>query len=214
MPEFGQAGARNQPHIARADHRDAHAKTPKCAPVLARKAFAFKAPTLGPAQKIGSVGPMIKIRDLVFEYPTARALDGVSLDVAPEAITALVGPNGAGKTTLLRLMAALDTPYAGSVAIDGLDTQREPREVHRTLGYLPDFFGLYDGLSVRRCLTYAARAHGLVSMDGDAAVTEAAESVGLADRLDQAAGALSRGLRQRLAIAQALVHRPKLSVAG
>ncbi|HEX4104837.1 MAG TPA: ABC transporter ATP-binding protein [Rhizomicrobium sp.] len=153
---------------------------------------------------------MIKIRDLVFEYPTARALDGVSLDVAPKAITALVGPNGAGKTTLMRLIAALDTPYAGSVAIDGLDTRHEPRAVHRKLGYLPDFFGLYDGLSVRRCLTYAARAHGLAAPEADAAVMEAAESVGLADRMDQAAGALSRGLRQRLAIAQALVHRPKL----
>ena len=153
---------------------------------------------------------MIKIRDLVFEYPTSRALDGVSLDVAPQAITALVGPNGAGKTTLLRLMAALDMPYAGSIAIDGLDTRREPRKVHRKLGYLPDFFGLYDGLSVRRCLVYAARAHGVAAPDIDAAVTEAAGSVGLTDRLEQAAGALSRGLRQRLAIAQALVHRPKL----
>jgi ABC-2 type transport system ATP-binding protein len=121
-----------------------------------------------------------------------------------------VGPNGAGKTTLLRLMAALDAPYAGSVAIDGLDTRREPREVHRRLGYLPDFFGLYDGLSVRRCLTYAARAHGLAARDAADAVAEASQSVGLTDRLDQAAGALSRGLRQRLAIAQALVHRPKL----
>ena len=153
---------------------------------------------------------MIKIRDLVFEYPTARALDGVSLTVAPKAITALVGPNGAGKTTLLRLMAALETPYSGSVTIDGLDTCKQPREVHRHLGYLPDFFGLYDGLSVKRCLTFAARAHGLAASEVENAVAEAAESVGLGDRLEQLAGALSRGLRQRLAIAQALVHRPKL----
>jgi ABC-2 type transport system ATP-binding protein len=153
---------------------------------------------------------MIEIRDLVFEYPTARALDGVDLSIAPKAITALVGPKGAGKTTLLRLMAALETPYAGSVTIDGVDTQREPREVHRRLGYLPDFFGLYDGLSVRRCLIHAARAHGLASEKVSAAVAEACQSVGLANRLDQAAGTLSRGLRQRLAIAQALVHGPRL----
>ncbi len=153
---------------------------------------------------------MIKIRDLVFEYPTARALDGVNLDVAPKAITALVGPNGAGKTTLLRLMAALETPYSGSVTIDGLDTCKEPRAVHQKLGYLPDFFGLYDGLSVRRCLTFAAKAHGLPPEQVVDAVTAAAQSVGLSDRLGQPAGALSRGLRQRLAIAQALVHGPEL----
>lgn len=151
---------------------------------------------------------MIKIRDLVFEYPGARALDGVSLDVAPRAITALVGPNGAGKTTLLRLMAALETPFAGSVQVDGLDTRKQPRAVHARLGYLSDFFGLYDGLSVQRCLAFAARAHGIAPERVQQAVVEAVQSVGLGDRLEQAAGDLSRGLRQRLAIAQALVHRP------
>jgi ABC-2 type transport system ATP-binding protein len=151
---------------------------------------------------------MIVIRDLVFEYPGHRALHGVSLDVEKGAITALVGPNGAGKTTLLRCMAALETPYAGRVAIAGLDTREAPRAIHARLGYLPDFFGLYDALSVRRCLFYAARAHGIAAADAGAAVLAAAARVALSDRLEQAAGALSRGLRQRLAIAQAIVHRP------
>ena len=151
---------------------------------------------------------MIEIRDLVFEYPGLRALDGIDLTIAGGAITALVGPNGAGKTTLLRCMAALETPYAGSVVIDGLDTREHPRRVHARLGYLPDFFGLYDALSVRRCLTYAARAHGIGARDAMGAVEAAAARVGLSDRMEQAAGALSRGLRQRLAIGQAIVHRP------
>lgn len=153
---------------------------------------------------------MIEIRGLVFEYPGHRALHGVTLAVEARAITALVGPNGAGKTTLLRCMAALETPYAGSVAIDGLDTREAPRAIHARLGYLPDFFGLYDALSVRRCLFYAARAHGIVAADAAGAAGAAAARVGLSDRLEQAAGALSRGLRQRLAIAQAIVHRPKV----
>jgi ABC-2 type transport system ATP-binding protein len=151
---------------------------------------------------------MIEIRDLVFEYPGHRALHGVSLTVEAHAITALVGPNGAGKTTLLRCLAALETPYAGSVSIDGLDTREAPRAIHARLGYLPDFLGLYDALSVRRCLFYAARAHGTASADADSAARAAAARVGLYDRMEQAAGALSRGLRQRLAIAQAIVHRP------
>jgi ABC-2 type transport system ATP-binding protein len=105
-------------------------------------------------------------------------------------------------------MAALETPYAGSVAIDGLDTRQAPRAIHARLGYLPDFFGLYDALSVRRCLHYAARAHGIGPGQAAGAAETAAERVGLSDRMEQAAGALSRGLRQRLAIAQAIVHQP------
>ncbi len=151
---------------------------------------------------------MIEIRDVTFEYPSQRALDGVSLTIAEGAITALVGPNGAGKTTLLRCMAALETPYQGTVTIAGLDTRQAPRAIHARLGYLPDFFGLYDALSVRRCLTYAARAHGIASGAAPGAAEAAAARVGLSDRLEQPAGALSRGLRQRLAIAQAIVHRP------
>jgi len=153
---------------------------------------------------------MIEIRELVFEYPGHRALAGVSLTIVKGSITALVGPNGAGKTTLLRCMAALETPYSGHVTIDGLDTREAPRAIHAGLGYLPDFFGLYDALSVRRCLHYAARAHGIAPEAAAAAAEAAAVRVGLADRMEQAAGQLSRGLRQRLAIAQAIVHQPKV----
>jgi ABC-2 type transport system ATP-binding protein len=153
---------------------------------------------------------MIEVRDLVYEYPTTCALKGVSLSVAPRTITALVGPNGAGKTTLLRCMAALYVPYSGSVTIDGLDTRSSPRQIHGLLGYLPDFYGLYDGLSVRRILIYAALSHGIAEADAAAAVDRAAERVGLTDRLDVKAGELSRGLRQRLAIGQTIVHEPKV----
>jgi ABC-2 type transport system ATP-binding protein len=153
---------------------------------------------------------MIEVTDLIYEYPTVRALDGVSLSVAPQTITALVGPNGAGKTTLLRCLAALDAPYAGRVVIDGLDTTVAPREIHAKLGYLPDFYGLYDELSVRRCLIYAARAHGISAVLANAAGEKAAVRVGLSDRMEAPAGELSRGLRQRLAIGQTIVHEPRV----
>lgn len=153
---------------------------------------------------------MIEIVDLVYEYPSMRALDGVSLRVPEKTIAALVGPNGAGKTTLLRCMAALERPYSGTVTIDGLDSRESPRELHARLGYLPDFFGLYDDLTVRRCLAYAAAAHGLAPALESGAVEMAARRVGLIDRLETKAGELSRGLRQRLAIAQAIVHSPKV----
>lgn len=153
---------------------------------------------------------MIEVRDLVYEYPAKRALEGVSLNVQPQTITALVGPNGAGKTTLLRCLAALEPPYSGEVLIDGLDTRVAPRQIHARLGYLPDFYGLYDELTVRRCLTYAAWSHGIAPALTAAAVEKAATRVGVADRLESKAGELSRGLRQRLAIGQAIVHEPKV----
>jgi ABC-2 type transport system ATP-binding protein len=153
---------------------------------------------------------MIEVEDLVYEYPTARALKGVSLTVPDQTITALVGPNGAGKTTLLRCLAALEDPYSGKVVIDGMDTTHSPREIHARMGYLPDFYGLYDDLTVRRCLTYAARSHSIAGDAAPAAVAKAAQRVGLTDRLESKAGELSRGLRQRLAIGQSIVHEPKV----
>jgi ABC-2 type transport system ATP-binding protein len=153
---------------------------------------------------------MIEVRDLVYEYPSKRALSGVTLTVHEKTITALVGPNGAGKTTLLRCLAALEPPYAGKVSIEGIDTRDDPRAIHAQIGYLPDFFGLYDDLSVKRCLVFAARAHGLNRAKAESAAVKAAERVGLTDRLTTPAAQLSRGLRQRLAIAQAIVYEPKV----
>lgn len=153
---------------------------------------------------------MIEVKDVIYDYPTARALFGVSFTVEAGAVLAMVGPNGAGKTTLLRCMAALDNPTEGTIAIAGHDTRTDPRGVHGAIGYLPDFFGLYDELTVRQALTYAARSRGVSVADTPKAVDEAAARVVLTDRLDAQAGALSRGLKQRLAIGQTIVHRPKV----
>ena len=153
---------------------------------------------------------MIEIENLVFEYPAKRALDGVTVSVNKGAIAALVGPNGAGKTTLLRCIAALERPYGGTVRIDGTDVQIHPRQIHARLGFLPDFYGLYDELSVRRALSFAARAHAIAPDAGPAAVEKAARRVGLFDRMEERAATLSRGLRQRLGIGQAIVHEPQV----
>jgi len=153
---------------------------------------------------------MIEVSDVIYDYATARALFGVSFKVDAGAVLALVGPNGAGKTTLMRCMAALDAPTQGQIRIAGIDTQDDPRGVHAAIGYLPDFFGLYDELSVHRSLTYAARSRGVPQADAEGAVLEAARRVQLDDRLNARAGELSRGLRQRLAIAQTIVHRPRV----
>ena len=153
---------------------------------------------------------MIEIQNLNFEYPGVLALDDVSLRVEQGDITALVGPNGAGKTTLLRCMAALDTPLSGTIYVNGINVLTHPRQVHQQLGYLADFYGLYGQLTVEQSLRYAAMAHSIDTTKIKAAVARAAERLEIADRLSQKVTTLSRGLTQRLAIAQAIVHEPKL----
>ncbi len=153
---------------------------------------------------------MIKISELTFDYPGHRALNDVSLSVEPGSVTALVGPNGAGKTTLMRCIAGLETPLSGSINVGGMDVIEQPREVHRIMGYLSDFFGLYQDLTVARCLEYAAASQGLAAEAIPSAIRKTAEQLDLSDRLRQTSGSLSRGLRQRVAIGQAIIHNPKV----
>jgi ABC-2 type transport system ATP-binding protein len=153
---------------------------------------------------------VIEIQNLNFEYPGVLALDDVSLQVDKGDITALVGPNGAGKTTLLRCIAALDTPISGSISINGIDVLSHPREVHRQIGYLADFYGLYGQLTVEQSLRYAAMAHSIAREKISHAVQHTAQRLQIEDRLSHKVATLSRGLTQRLAIAQAIVHEPSL----
>jgi ABC-2 type transport system ATP-binding protein len=153
---------------------------------------------------------MIAVEHVLFDYPGVRALDDLSFGVAKGTITALVGPNGAGKSTLLRCLAALDMPHGGRILIEGVDIFDEPRRAHRFIGYLPDFYGLYDTLTVRQCLTYAAGSQGVANAAIADAVQHAATRFGIEALLGRRAGELSRGQRQRLAIAQATVPGPRL----
>ncbi len=153
---------------------------------------------------------MIEVKNLSFEYPTARALDGVSFKVEKGAIAALVGPNGAGKTTLLRNIAALERPYSGTAIVDGMDVRHKPRAVHKRMGFLQDFFGLYDDLSVERCLTYAAMANGLRGGKVRDAVERTLGQIDLKEHRKKPSKHLSRGMRQRLAIGQAIAHEPSV----
>ena len=153
---------------------------------------------------------IISATNVVFDYATKRALYGVSIEVPRGATLALVGPNGAGKSTLMRVLAGLDAPVAGTVIVDGVDVLAAPRLAHTKLGYLADFFGLYDELTVAQCLQHSASIRGVPDTGVAAAIARSAARLGLSDRLNENAGHLSRGLKQRLAIAQALIHEPKV----
>lgn len=152
---------------------------------------------------------MIDVKNLTFDYPGTRALDDVSFTIREGSITALVGPNGAGKTTLLRCLAALEEPASGQVLMNDADILTDPRATHRRIGYLSDFFGLYEDLTVRQCLQYAAMSHGIPDERHGQVIGWCAEQLEITDRLEMKAGSLSRGQRQRLAIAQAIVHEPR-----
>jgi ABC-2 type transport system ATP-binding protein len=153
---------------------------------------------------------MIKVDSLNFEYPGVLALDDVSLSVKAGNITALVGPNGAGKTTLLRCLAALEHPLSGFIRISGIDILKNPRVCHRKVGYLCDFFGLYEDLTVKQCLSYVAAARGVEQGKRENSVLLSAKRLGIEGQLASKANTLSRGLRQRLAIAQAIIHDPEV----
>lgn len=153
---------------------------------------------------------MIEVEQLVFDYPGQRALHGVSLHVQAGSVTALVGPNGAGKSTLLRCLAGLQTPLAGRIRVAGVDVRQQPRLAHQQLGYLSDFFGLYEQLSVWQCLCHAAAAQGVPGPDIAQRAQETARALGLEGKLHAYCASLSRGQRQRVAIGQAVVHRPRV----
>lgn len=153
---------------------------------------------------------MIEVNNLSYRYATQQALRDISFTLEPATITALVGPNGAGKSTLLRCMAALDSPFSGDIKLWGRDTHENPRACHELLGFLSDQFGLYDDLTIEQSLEYMAMAHHLPQHTWQPRVELVSRQLGLADRMRQKTGELSRGLRQRVAIAQAIMHQPKL----
>ena len=155
---------------------------------------------------------MIKVQNLVFDYMTKRALHNVSFEIKKGSIVALIGPNGAGKTTLMRCMAGLVKPFGGNVFLNDINVTEEARRSHQYISYLSDVFGLYDELTAYECLKYAALAYGIPDDKVPAAIKKAALKLKIADYLDDYAGNLSRGLRQKLAIAQVIINSPKFII--
>jgi ABC-2 type transport system ATP-binding protein len=151
---------------------------------------------------------VISAEDLTKVYGHRTALDHVSFEVPEGEIFGFVGPNGAGKTTTLRILAALLEPTSGHASIDGTDVAQNPARVHTRIGYMPDFFGVYDQLTVAEYLDFYAACYRQPKQRRTKIVGELLELIGLTDRRDQLVDTLSRGLKQRLCLARALVHDP------
>jgi ABC-2 type transport system ATP-binding protein len=156
--------------------------------------------------------PVIRTRRLTKKYGTLTAVDKLDLEVYPGEIFGLLGQNGAGKTTTILMLLGLSEPTSGEASVMGLDPAWEPREVKRRVGYLPDAVGFYGGLSGRENLRYTAQLNGLGRRETETAIDAVLLNVGLTDRANDPVETYSRGMRQRLGIADALVKSPDLLI--
>ncbi|MCX7681702.1 MAG: ABC transporter ATP-binding protein [Anaerolineae bacterium] len=155
---------------------------------------------------------MIDVSNLTKSYGPVEALKEVTFHVAPGEIVGLLGPNGAGKTTCIKILTGYLHPDSGSVKINGLDVLTHTRQVQALIGYLPESAPLYPELSVQSYLKMIAELRQIPESEQVACISEAVYATGLADHLTRPIGQLSKGYRQRVGLAQAIVHRPKLLI--
>ncbi|HEX6551120.1 MAG TPA: ABC transporter ATP-binding protein [Ktedonobacteraceae bacterium] len=153
---------------------------------------------------------MIKIQHIYKSYRKVDALKGLSLQIPQGSIYGLIGPNGAGKTTLIRILAALLAPTRGEVWFDGEEVVRQPALIQRKVGYMPDFFGVYPDLTAVEYLEFYAGIHGIPRKKQASTVNDLLELVDLSSKRDANVETLSRGMKQRLCLARALVHDPEI----
>lgn len=155
---------------------------------------------------------MIEIIDLTKSYGPIEALQGISFNVASGEIVGLLGPNGAGKSTAMKILTGYLQPDQGTVEVDGLNVLTHTREVQARIGYLPENTPLYPELSVQSYLRMMADLRDIPREEQTACLSEAIYATGLADHLIRPIGQLSKGFRQRVGLAQAILHKPKLLI--
>jgi ABC-2 type transport system ATP-binding protein len=163
-----------------------------------------------PAQ--AAPAPAISAVGVSKRYGSVTALDGLTLDIGRGEVFGLLGPNGSGKTTFMRLLAGYLLPSAGRLTVAGLDAVRDSLEVRRRIGYVPESAPLYRQMRVGEFLTFMARLRGLPEKAIPGAVERVVDRLALGGVVDKSTRALSRGYRQRTALAQALIHDPDILI--
>lgn len=153
----------------------------------------------------------IVIKDLVKKYGTRLAVDGVSFDVACGEIVGFIGPNGAGKSTVMKILCGYIPATSGTALVNGFDVNRQSVEVRRNTGYLPEHNPLYLDMFVKEYLTFTAGLYRLGASTGKR-VSDMIEATGLGDEQHKKIGVLSKGYRQRVGLAQALIHNPAVLI--
>ncbi|NTX34187.1 ABC transporter ATP-binding protein [Myxococcus sp. CA033] len=156
------------------------------------------------------MSPLLEVKGLRRDYGALRAVDDVSFHLEPGSILGFIGPNGAGKSTTLRILATLDSPTAGEVLLGGHSLVDAPDRVRPLIGYMPDRYGTYDDVTVFEFLDFFARAYGLTGAKRRQRVESVMGFTGLGPLADKLTTALSKGMRQRVALGRTLLHDPQL----
>jgi len=156
--------------------------------------------------------PIIEIKKLSKRYGKRMAVDNISFTIDEGALFGFVGPNGAGKTTTIRVLTTLLRPTTGQIRVGGYSVLKQPREVRRILGYMPDFFGVYNDMTVDEYLDFFAACYEIPLAKRPVLIGDLLDLVDLAHRRNDFVDSLSRGMKQRLSLARALVHDPKVLV--
>jgi len=159
---------------------------------------------------MGEVRYAIETHDLTKRYDSAAVVDRLNFHVKENEVFGLLGPNGAGKTTTILMLLGLTEPASGTARVLGFNPTREPLKVKRLVGYLPEKVGFYDGITARENLMFIADLNGIPYAEARQRTDEVLAMVGLKDRADDAVGTFSRGMKQRLGIADVLIKNPKL----
>ena len=155
---------------------------------------------------------MIEVEGLTKRYGSFTAVDNITFRVEKGQILGFLGPNGAGKTTTMRILTSYLPPSEGSARVEGFDVRTEPMEVKRRIGYLPESPPVYNDMTVKEYVTFCAQLKGVPGPDVAAAADRTMERCGLENRGRQLIGTLSKGYRQRVGLAQALVHNPPVLI--
>jgi ABC-2 type transport system ATP-binding protein len=154
--------------------------------------------------------PMVDIRNLWVKYGNFVAVRGISFKIPRGEVFGFIGPNGAGKSSTIRILATLQHPSAGYVRVDGVEVRQDPMKIRRKIGYMPDSFGLYEGLTVREYLHFFAAAYDTPEDRRDRLVDDVLALTDLRQKIDAEVDSLSRGMKQRLGLARVLLHDPEL----
>ena len=153
---------------------------------------------------------MIEIRNLTKRFGPLTAVDNLSLDIGPGEVFGFIGPNGAGKSTTMKILACLLTPDEGSAKVGGFDVTRDGPQIRRILGYMPDFLGVYDDLTVDEYLQFFAAAFEIPRKRRRTLIDSVLDLTDLAGKKKAMVDSLSRGMQQRLGVARVLIHEPKV----
>lgn len=155
---------------------------------------------------------MLVIKNLEKSYGSFKALKGLNLEIQKGEIFGFIGPNGAGKSTTMKIVSGLLSPDSGEVYVDGIDAIKNNRALKDKIGYMPDFFGVYDNLKAIEYLEFYASIYGIVGEEARKLSLDLLELVNLQDKYDANVDGLSRGMKQRLCLARCLVHNPEVLI--